>query len=215
MSDRRWSSAFVANSLLRYIHSPQDLRSALRLAESGGLARVLLETALSLWCRAHFRTLWSLFVAGARETSRFGVPKSTFRDHFSCYGGLKSTFRDRCRFRGRRSTLDMVVHGLWGALFLWVSHIVAFGHVARFQKSEEVSSESRVLASWCCVRKCCCCEMPWQGCAMWILMCRYRGRRSTSSTITTTITTITNTTTISTTITTNNIITIITTITSL
>ena len=29
---------------------------------------------------AHFRTWWPLFVAGARETSCFGGPKSTFRD---------------------------------------------------------------------------------------------------------------------------------------
>ena len=41
---------------------------------------MLLATALSLWRRAHFGTWWSLFVAGARETSCFGAPKSTFRD---------------------------------------------------------------------------------------------------------------------------------------
>ena len=42
--------------------------------------RVLVATALSLWCRAHFRTWWSLCVAGESETSCFGAPKSTFRD---------------------------------------------------------------------------------------------------------------------------------------
>ena len=41
---------------------------------------MLVATAFSLWCCAHFRTWWSLFVAGARETSCFGGPKSTFRD---------------------------------------------------------------------------------------------------------------------------------------
>ena len=56
-------SAHRASGLIRcylqYIHSPRDLRSACRLrrlAESGGLARVLFETALSLWCRARFLT---------------------------------------------------------------------------------------------------------------------------------------------------------------
>ena len=44
--------------------------------------RVLLTTVLSLWRRAHFRTRWSLFVAGAGETSCFGSSKSTFRDRF-------------------------------------------------------------------------------------------------------------------------------------
>ena len=50
------------------------------LAESGGLARALVATALSLWRRARFRTWLSLFVAGARETSCLGGPKTTFRD---------------------------------------------------------------------------------------------------------------------------------------
>ena len=35
---------------------------------------MLVATALSLWCGAHFRTWWSLFVAGTRETSCFGGP---------------------------------------------------------------------------------------------------------------------------------------------
>ena len=41
---------------------------------------MLLATALSLRRRAYFGTRWSLFVAGARETSCFGAPKSAFRD---------------------------------------------------------------------------------------------------------------------------------------
>ena len=51
-----------------------------RLAKSGCPRRALLTTALSLWCRVHFRTWWSLFVAGARETPFFRASKSTFRD---------------------------------------------------------------------------------------------------------------------------------------
>ena len=47
----------------------------------------------------------SLFVAGARETSCFGGPKSTFRDR--CKGSEQITLK--CTFRGRCSTLDMVV----------------------------------------------------------------------------------------------------------
>ena len=35
---------------------------------------------MSVSVSAHFRAWWSLFVAGARETSCFGAPKSTFRD---------------------------------------------------------------------------------------------------------------------------------------
>ena len=68
---------------IQCIHASRNPRSALRLrrlAKSGALARVLVATALSLWCRAHFRTWRSLFVAGAWETSCFGGPKSTFRD---------------------------------------------------------------------------------------------------------------------------------------
>ena len=38
-------------------------------------------------------------MAGARETSCFGAPKSTFRDNFT----------SRCSIRGRRSAVDMVV----------------------------------------------------------------------------------------------------------
>ena len=60
----------------------QNSRSAFRLrrlANSAWPRRALVATALSLWFRAHFRTWWSLFLAGARETSRLG-PKSTFRD---------------------------------------------------------------------------------------------------------------------------------------
>ena len=54
-----------------------------------GRERVV-ETALSLWHRAHFQTWWSLFVAGARETSCFGAPKSTFRDR--CKGSERLDF---------------------------------------------------------------------------------------------------------------------------
>ena len=67
---------------LRYIHASQNRPRAFglrRLAKSGR-RRVLVATALSLWCRAHFRTWWSLFMTGARETLCFGGPKSTFRD---------------------------------------------------------------------------------------------------------------------------------------
>ena len=73
--------------------------------------RVLVATALWFWRRAHFRTSWSLFVAGAREISWFGGPKSTFRDR--CKGSERLT--SKCRFCGRRSTLDMVV--IFNALY--------------------------------------------------------------------------------------------------
>ena len=68
---------------LQHIHDSRNPRSAFRLrrlTESGCPWRVLLTTVLSLWCRVHFRTRRSLFVAGARETSCFGAPKSTCRD---------------------------------------------------------------------------------------------------------------------------------------
>ena len=54
---------------------------------------------------AHFRTWWSLFVAGTRETSRFGGPKSTFRDRRTG----SERFASKRRFRVRCSTLNMVV----------------------------------------------------------------------------------------------------------
>ena len=41
---------------------------------------MLAATALSLWRPAHFRTRWSLFVAGAREPSCFGGPKGSTLD---------------------------------------------------------------------------------------------------------------------------------------
>ena len=47
------------------MHASRNPRSASRLrrlAKSGWLERDLVATALSLWCRAHFRTWWSLFV---------------------------------------------------------------------------------------------------------------------------------------------------------
>ena len=44
-------------------------------------------------------------MAGARETSCFGAPKSTFRDR--CKGS--ELFYFEMQFRGRCSTLDMVV----------------------------------------------------------------------------------------------------------
>ena len=43
---------------------------------AGPQRRVLLTTALSLWRRAHFRTWWSLFVAGAVEKPRVLVLQS-------------------------------------------------------------------------------------------------------------------------------------------
>ena len=45
-------------------------RICLGLAASAGLERVLSSTAHSLWCRAHFGTWWSLFVAGPKSTCR-------------------------------------------------------------------------------------------------------------------------------------------------
>ena len=71
----------------------------LRMLAEYGAGRVLVAAALSLWCRALFRTWWSLFVAGARETSCFGGPKSTF----------VTGARDRSGFTSKCSTLDMVV----------------------------------------------------------------------------------------------------------
>ena len=79
---RAWHVRLI-RCYLQYIHTSRNRRHAFRLrrlAESGCPRRVLLTTALSLWCRAHFRTWWRLFVAGARETSCFGAPKSTCRD---------------------------------------------------------------------------------------------------------------------------------------
>ena len=47
-------------------------------------------------------------MAGARETSCFAGPKSAFRD--SLTGARdRSGFTSKCRFRGKCSTLDMVV----------------------------------------------------------------------------------------------------------
>ena len=83
--DRCSARPCPANSLLFtvYIHASRHGPCAFRLrrlAESGWPQWVLLATALSLFCRAHFGMWWSLFVAGARETSWLGAPKSTFRD---------------------------------------------------------------------------------------------------------------------------------------
>ena len=94
----------VAKSLLFTVHSPRDLRSAFRLrrlAEFAGPERVLFE--ISLWC-----------LAGARETSCFGGPKSTFRDRRR----RSERFVSMNRGCGRHSTLDMV-HGLLHALTSW------------------------------------------------------------------------------------------------
>ena len=68
---------------LQYIHASRTPRSEFRLHRLAKFAwprRVLVATPLSLWCRAHFRTSWPLFVTGAGESSWFGGPKSTFRD---------------------------------------------------------------------------------------------------------------------------------------
>ena len=49
----------VKDRCLIEVLSPRDLRRAFRLrrlAESGGPEQVFFETALSLWCRAHFQT---------------------------------------------------------------------------------------------------------------------------------------------------------------
>ena len=93
---------------LQYSHASRNPRSAFRLrllAKSAWRARVLPATPLSLWCCVHFRTWWSLFMAGTRDTSCFGGPKSTFRDR--CKGwerlyfevqtlGLAVNSPDRC-----------------------------------------------------------------------------------------------------------------------
>ena len=76
-----------------------------RLAESGRLPWVLLATTLSLWRRAHFRTWWSLFVAGAGEP-RVLVLQSQL---FVTGARNRSCFISQCSFRGRRSALDMLV----------------------------------------------------------------------------------------------------------
>ena len=86
--DRCGSLLFTA-----YIRASRSRRHAFRLrrlAKSGWRRRVLVATALSLCCRAHFRTWWSLCMAGARETSCFGGPKSTFRDR--CKGSERLYF---------------------------------------------------------------------------------------------------------------------------
>ena len=77
-----------------------------RLAESGCPWRVLQATTLSLWCRAHFGTWRSLFVAGARETSCFGAPKPTFRDRCK---GSELLYTSKRSFRCRCSTLFVVI----------------------------------------------------------------------------------------------------------
>ena len=79
--------------------------SVLRFPSAISLHRVTVLDggALSLWCRAHFGTWRSLFVAGARETSGFG--------------GLKSTFCERFR---RSEQFDVDVQILWQAQY--------FGH---------------------------------------------------------------------------------------
>ena len=50
---------------------------------------------LSLWWRAHFRTWWSLFVAGAKEG-----PKSTFRDR--CKGSERFYFELQTSWQAQR-----------------------------------------------------------------------------------------------------------------
>ena len=67
-----------------------EVHSLRRLAKSAWARRVLVATALSLWCRAHFRTWWSLFVAGAKKTSCFRAPKLIFRDE--CKGSERLYF---------------------------------------------------------------------------------------------------------------------------
>ena len=71
-----------------------------------GAVGVCRDCALVVVLRVHFRTWWSLFVANGGEKSCFGGPKSTFRDRCK---GSERLYLDACRFCGRRSTLDMVV----------------------------------------------------------------------------------------------------------
>ena len=61
------------------LRSPNAI-SLRRVARNVGPGTVLDRGALSLWCRAHFWTRSSHFVAGAMETFVFWWSKSTFRD---------------------------------------------------------------------------------------------------------------------------------------
>ena len=73
-----------ANSLLFTVHS--CLSNSSKCISTAQARRIWVSAAgasndcARMWCRAHFRTWWSLFVAGAGETSCFGASKSTFRD---------------------------------------------------------------------------------------------------------------------------------------
>ena len=93
---------------LQCTHASRNRRSAFRLrrlAKSAWARRVLLATALSLWCRAHFRTGGHLSWQAQGKPRAMAVQSRLFvtgaRD--------RSGFTSKCRFRGKCSTLDMVV----------------------------------------------------------------------------------------------------------
>ena len=144
----------VIRCYLHYIHASRNPRLR-RLAESGGLARALVATAHSSWHCAHFRALWSLLVAGAKETSCFGGPKSTFRDRY--WSDVTSTRR----LRGRHNTSDTGSSAR--SNFVTGANESCFGHVGRFQTSREARAKA---AFWRCLLKRSCSKKPWQGCAM-------------------------------------------------
>ena len=107
--DRWGARACAANSLLLTVHSCLSTSSKCISTAQASKIRVPAAGASGdcalVVSRAHFRTWWSLFVAGAREASCFGGPSRLFvtgaRDRSGC--------TSKCRFRGRCSTLDMVV----------------------------------------------------------------------------------------------------------
>ena len=94
---------------LQCIHGSRHRSCALRLrrlAESGLLRRALLTTALSLlWCRAHL-VHGSHFSWQAQGKPRVLVLQ---RRLFVTGARDRSCFTSKCNFRGRCSTLDMVV----------------------------------------------------------------------------------------------------------
>ena len=93
---------------LQCIHATQYPRNAFRLrrlAKSAWVRRVLLATALSLWCHAHFRTWWSFSWQVTGKPRVFVVQSRLVVTGARDQSGLIW----KCRFPGRYSTLDMVV----------------------------------------------------------------------------------------------------------
>ena len=90
---------------LQHIHDSQHRPCALRLcrlAKSGWPQWVLLATTLSLWCRVH---------GGDFSRQAQGKPRALVLQSRLFVTGARdrSCFKSKCTFRGRRSTLDMVV----------------------------------------------------------------------------------------------------------